>query len=86
VILGSFVCLNLREVGSLLIYGKYIIPGLKKHHNYQMPYTFSISRKTPFSDHTLEQVARLKEIYGMDYGVEASHRLREIASQPEEEH
>jgi len=51
-----------------------------------MPYTFSISRKTPFSDHTLEQVARLKEIYGMDYGVEASHRLREIASQPEEEH
>jgi hypothetical protein len=42
--------------------------------------------KTPFSDLTLEQVARLKEIYGMDYGVEASHRLREIASQPEEEH
>ena len=42
--------------------------------------------KTPFSDHTLEQVARLKEIYGMDYGVEASHRLREITSQQEKEH
>src|SRR5436309_15294490 len=42
--------------------------------------------KAPFSAHTLEQVARLKEIYGMDYGVEASHRLREIASQDVEEH
>ena len=42
--------------------------------------------KAPFSAHTLEQVARLKEIYGMDYGVEASHRLREIASQQEEEY
>ena len=41
--------------------------------------------KAPFSTHTLEQIARLKEIYGMDYGVEVSHRLREIASQPEEE-
>ena len=41
--------------------------------------------KAPFSAYTLEQIARLKEIYGMDYGVEASHRLREIASQQEEE-
>ena len=40
--------------------------------------------KAPFSEHTLEQIARFKEIYGMDYGVEASHRLRENASQPEE--
>ena len=37
--------------------------------------------KAPFSEHTLEQIARLKEIYGMDYGVEASHRLREMESQ-----
>ena len=42
--------------------------------------------KAPFSDYTLEQIARLKHIYGMHYGVEASHRLREIASQQEEEH
>jgi hypothetical protein len=40
--------------------------------------------KAPFSEHTLEQIARLKEIYGMDYGVEASHRLRENSSQSEE--
>jgi hypothetical protein len=36
--------------------------------------------KAPFSALTLEQIARLKEIYGMEYGVEASHRLREISS------
>ena len=41
--------------------------------------------KAPFSALTLEQIARLKEIYGMDYGVEASHRLKEIASRHEEE-
>jgi hypothetical protein len=40
--------------------------------------------KAPFSAQTLEQIARLKEIYGMEYGVEASHRLRE-ASFPQEE-
>ena len=40
--------------------------------------------KAPFSDLTLIQITRLKEIYGMNYGVEASHRLREIATQQEE--
>jgi hypothetical protein len=43
--------------------------------------------KAPFGPHTLEQIARLKEIYGMDYGIEMSHRLREsISEQKEEEH
>ncbi len=46
----------------------------------------SFAGKAPFSELTLEQVARLKEIYGMDYGVEASHRLREITLQQEKEH
>ena len=41
--------------------------------------------KAPFSSLTLEQIARLKEIYGMDYGVEASHRLREVTSERKEE-
>jgi hypothetical protein len=40
--------------------------------------------KTPFSNETLEQIARLKEVYGMDYGVEASHRLRESTSHQKE--
>src|SRR5438477_12833206 len=41
--------------------------------------------KAPFSDLTLKQIALLKEIYGMNYGVEASHRLQEIASKQEVE-
>ncbi len=41
--------------------------------------------KAPFSTQTLEHIARLKEIYGMNYGVEASHRLREITSEQKEE-
>jgi hypothetical protein len=41
--------------------------------------------KAPFSAPTLERIARLKEIYGMDYGVEASHRLREATAEHQEE-
>jgi hypothetical protein len=41
--------------------------------------------KAPFSSQTLEQITRLKEVYGMDYGVEASHHLREITSQQKED-
>jgi hypothetical protein len=41
--------------------------------------------KAPFSEQTLEQIARLKEVYSMDYGVEASHRLQEIVPHQKEE-
>src|SRR5437016_13439064 len=40
----------------------------------------SFAGKAPFSAQTLEHVARLQEVYGMNYGVEASHRLRETAA------
>lgn len=40
--------------------------------------------KTPFSPQTLERITLLKEIYGMDYGVEASHHLREAISEGKE--
>ncbi len=33
--------------------------------------------QSPFSTQTLQQIARLKEVYGMDYGLEASHHLKE---------
>jgi hypothetical protein len=42
--------------------------------------------KAPFSELTLKQIALLKEIYGMDYGVEVSHRLREVGAPQVEEH
>ena len=33
--------------------------------------------KAPFSEETVRRIAQLKDIYGMNYGVEASHRMRE---------
>jgi hypothetical protein len=33
--------------------------------------------KTPFGEETLQCVRQLKEVYGMDYGVSASHRFVE---------
>lgn len=33
--------------------------------------------KSPFSEKTLRRIAQLKEVYGMDYGASASHRLTE---------
>jgi hypothetical protein len=37
----------------------------------------AFERRAPFSDETLERVAQLKAVYGMDYGADASHRLEE---------
>jgi hypothetical protein len=33
--------------------------------------------KTPFSDETLKQIARLKEVYGLDLGAGDAHSLNE---------
>jgi hypothetical protein len=41
--------------------------------------------EAPFSSQTLEQITRLKEVYSMDYGLEASHHLREIPAQQKEQ-
>ena len=35
--------------------------------------------KLPFSEESLKRINQLKEVYGMDYGVSASHRLIEPA-------
>lgn len=40
--------------------------------------------KTPFSQETLQRIAQLKEVYGMDYGASASHRLTEAPPRDEE--
>ncbi len=37
--------------------------------------------KPPFSEATLSRISQLKEVYGMDYGADASHRLEEGASE-----
>ena len=41
--------------------------------------------QAPFSAQTLQRIARLKEIYGMEYGVEASHRLHEATAEHQED-
>ena len=41
--------------------------------------------KPPFSAQTLQQIARLKEVYGMDYGAEASHNLTESTLEQKKE-
>jgi len=38
----------------------------------------SFESKTPFSARTLESIHQLKEVYGMDYGLTASHHLTEM--------
>lgn len=40
--------------------------------------------KPPFGEETLKRIAQLKEVYGMDYGAEVSHRLRERQTPAEE--
>lgn len=37
----------------------------------------AFDNKTPFGDPSLELIRKLKEVYGLDYGSEASHTLRE---------
>lgn len=44
----------------------------------------AFENKTPFSEETLQRIGQLKEVYGMEYGVSASHRLTEVPSRIEE--
>ncbi len=39
--------------------------------------------KTPFNAEILQRIAQLKEVYGMDYGSEMSHRLVEESDDEE---
>ena len=39
----------------------------------------AFENKPPFGEETLRQIARLKEVYGMDYDARASHRFTESA-------
>lgn len=40
--------------------------------------------KQPFGSESLERIRQLKQVYGLDYGAEASHRLRETPAHPTE--
>ncbi len=44
---------------------------------------YAFESRSPFHEESLRKIAQLKEVYGMNYGAEASHRLTE--TQPKEE-
>lgn len=37
----------------------------------------AFENRAPFGDESLALIAKLKDVYGMDYGAEASHRFHE---------
>src|SRR5438876_12066434 len=37
----------------------------------------AFENKAPFNEETLQRIVQLKDVYGMDYGVNASHRFTE---------
>src|SRR6185295_9008670 len=37
----------------------------------------AFANRPPFSPDTLDRIAQLKQVYGLDYDVDMSHRLRE---------
>jgi hypothetical protein len=37
----------------------------------------AFDNRTPFGEPSLELIRKLKDVYGLDYGAEASHTLRE---------
>jgi len=44
----------------------------------------AFERTVPFGEETLQRIAQLKDVYGMDYGASASHKFTEISSNKEE--
>ena len=44
----------------------------------------AFANRPPFSSDTLQRIAQLKEVYGMDYDVAMSHRLVEQAPSQED--
>jgi hypothetical protein len=41
----------------------------------------AFENKAPFNEETLQRIVQLKEVYGMDYGVNVSHRFTEQTSE-----
>ena len=44
---------------------------------------YAFEQKHPFGDETLKRIAQLKEVYGMNYDANASHRFTEQATRKE---
>ena len=60
-----------------------VLKGLAEYHDISLGDLLegivlqAFENKTPFSQETLQRIAQLKEVYGMNYGASASHRFIE---------
>jgi hypothetical protein len=60
-----------------------VLKGLAEYHDITLGdllegiVLHAFESSSPFHEESLRKIAQLKEVYGMDYGVEASHRLEE---------
>jgi hypothetical protein len=60
-----------------------VLKGLAEYHDISLGdllegiVLHAFENKLPFGEETLQRVRQLKEVYGMDYGVSASHRFVE---------
>jgi len=60
-----------------------VLKGLAEYHDMTMGdllegiVLHAFASRTPFSEESLQKIAQLKEVYGMDYGVEKSHSMKE---------
>lgn len=68
-----------------------VLKGLAEYHDLSLGdllegiVLHAFENKTPFSEETLRRIEQLKEVYGMDYSVSASHRFTEITPRAEEQ-
>ena len=60
-----------------------VLKGLAEYHDISLGdllegiVLHAFENKTPFAEETLQRIGQLKEVYGMEYGVSASHRFKE---------
>ena len=68
-----------------------VLKGLAEYHDISLGdllegiVVHAFENRPPFGDDTLVLIGKLKDVYGMDYGAEASHRFREAAEGDEGE-
>ncbi len=67
-----------------------VLKGLAEYHDISLGdllegiVLHAFDNKTPFSEDSLQRIAQLKEVYGMNYGASASHRFIEQHSGKDE--
>jgi|SRR5579859_4746291 len=60
-----------------------VLKGLAEYHDISLGdllegiVLHAFENKTPFGEDSLQRIAQLKEVYGMNYGASASHRFIE---------